>query len=263
MISDPEPLNPLNSIGVMVAADCEEDPLPAQFWGHSDIPSPWNTYWMEATAYEGGLELDDPAFGNRWTKYWGAHSWFDSDPEFPCECEGHNCLGTHSTEGHAPAAAAATAKLAPVPLIVIEPPTPTPLEIEAYNWHWLMCLICCDVRIRTTRPRGSGAHGRPGHRRRNRQQEPAGDRLWGETDISGKRTGGVEDSGGIHRTGGHGAEGARPPSKDIMATEADHRSTDPIVPTSGRPRYRYGGLDSTIGNRSCRSEQQTSGGGTQ
>jgi len=90
---------------------------------------------MEATAYRGGLELDDPVFGNSSTKYWGAHAWFHCHPEEPCDCEGHGCLGTHLTEGHAPAAAA-TAKPAPVPFIVIEPPTPTPSEIDTYNWHW-------------------------------------------------------------------------------------------------------------------------------
>jgi len=81
------------------------------------------------------LELDDLVFGNSWTKYWGAHAWFNSDPELPCECEGHHFLGTHSTEGHAPPAAAST-RAVPVPLMVIEPPTPTPSEIDAYNWHW-------------------------------------------------------------------------------------------------------------------------------
>ena len=75
------------------------------------------------------MEVDDTVFGNSWTKYWGAHTGFDCDPEVPCECEGHNCLGTHSTERHAPGAA--TAKPAPVPLIVSEPPTPTPSEIDA------------------------------------------------------------------------------------------------------------------------------------
>ena len=79
--------------------------------------------------------MDDPVFGSNWTKYWGAHGRFDCDLELPCECEGHNCLGAHSTEGHAPAAAA-SAKPAPAPLIGIEPPTPTPSKINAYNWHW-------------------------------------------------------------------------------------------------------------------------------
>jgi len=90
---------------------------------------------MEAAAYRGGLELDDPVFGNSWTKYHRAHAWFDCEPELACECEGYNCLGSHSTIGHAPAAAE-TVKYALIPLIVVEPPTLTPSEIEVYNWHW-------------------------------------------------------------------------------------------------------------------------------
>jgi hypothetical protein len=109
--------------------------LPAYFWEQSDVPSPWNLYWTEAAANGGGLELDDPVFGDNWTRYWGAHSWFNCDPEKPCYCEGHDCRGTHETEGHAPAAAA-TAKLPEVPLIVVEPPTPTPSELDQFNWHW-------------------------------------------------------------------------------------------------------------------------------
>jgi len=51
------------------------------------------------------MELDDPVFGYSCTEYWGAHALFDCVPEEPFDCERHNCLGTHSTEGHAPAAA--------------------------------------------------------------------------------------------------------------------------------------------------------------
>jgi len=125
------------------------------FWNHRRIVESWgrrphfactllgsvrrslsrNTYWTEAAAYREGLELDYIVFGNRWTKYWGALTWFDCDPELPCECEEHHCLRTHSMEGHVPAAAA-TAKPELVPLIVVEPPTPTPSEIDAYDWHW-------------------------------------------------------------------------------------------------------------------------------
>ena len=78
------------------------------------------------------MEFDDPMVGSNWTKYWGAHAWFDCDLELPREWDGHNCLGTHSMEGYAPAAAA-TAKPVPVPLIVIEPPTLTPSEIDICN----------------------------------------------------------------------------------------------------------------------------------
>jgi len=134
-VSKPEPFNAFESIEGLLDIEVDDSVLPPDFWEQSDGPSPWNIYWTEAAAYGGGLELDDPVFGNSWTKHWGAHTWFNCHPEEPCECEGHNCLGTHSTEGHAPATAA-TAKLALVPLIVIKPPTPTPSEIDAYNWHW-------------------------------------------------------------------------------------------------------------------------------
>jgi len=134
-LHEPEPLNAFESIERLLNTEVDDLILPAYFWEQSDVPSPWNIYWTEAAAYRGGLELDDPMFGDCWTKYWGAHAWLNCHPEEPCECEPHNCLGTHSMEGHAPAAAA-TAKPVLVPLIVIEPPTPTPSEIDAYNWHW-------------------------------------------------------------------------------------------------------------------------------
>ena len=81
------------------------------------------------------MELDDLVFGNSWTKSWRAHARFNSDPEVPCECEGHTCLGMHSMEGHAPAGAV-SARAVQVTLIIIESPTPTPFEIDAYTWHW-------------------------------------------------------------------------------------------------------------------------------
>jgi len=134
-LSKPEPLNAFEGIEGLLNTQIDDLTLPAYFWEQSDVPSPWNTYWAEATAYRGGLELDDPMFGSNWTKYWGAHAWFECDPELPCECEEHNCLGTHSMEGHTPAAAA-TAKPAPVQLIVIESLAPTPSDVDAYNCHW-------------------------------------------------------------------------------------------------------------------------------
>jgi len=133
--SEPEPLNAFESIEGLLNTEVDDLVLPAYVWVQLDVPSPWNTYWTEALAYGGGLELDDPVLGSNWIEYWGAYAWFDCDPELPCECEGHNCLGTHSTEGYAPAAAA-IAKPAPVPIVVIEPPTPTPSELDAHNWHW-------------------------------------------------------------------------------------------------------------------------------
>jgi len=118
-LSKPEPVNAFESISELLNTELADLTLPAYFWEQSDVPSRWNIYWTEAPAYGGGLELDDPVYASSWTRYWGAHTWFDCNPELPCECEGHHCFGTHSTEGHAPAAAA-TAMPAPVPLIVIK-----------------------------------------------------------------------------------------------------------------------------------------------
>lgn len=158
MISEPEPLNVFNSIGVVLAADSEEEPLEAYFWKQYDTLSPWNINWTESVAYGGGLELDDSVFGNSWTQYWGAHAWFDCDLEEPCVCEEHICLGTHSTKGHT-AAAAETSQSVPVLLIVIESLTLTPSEIDPYDRHWSMCVIRCNVRIRPTQTSHSGVGG--------------------------------------------------------------------------------------------------------
>jgi hypothetical protein len=134
-LSEPEPLNAFESIEGLLNIEVDDICLPAYFWEQSDIPSPWNLYWTEAAAYGGGLEIDDPVFGDCWTQYLGAHSWFDCKSDIPCWCEGHGCCGTHETEGHA-LAAAATAKAPVIPLIVVEPPTPTPSEVDRFNWHW-------------------------------------------------------------------------------------------------------------------------------
>jgi len=135
LVFEPEPLNVFESIEEILKTSFEEEPLEAYFWEQSAVPSPWNIYWTDAAREGGGLDINNPVFGPHWTRYTGAHSWFPGDPEQPCDCEGHNCAGTHSTIGHA-AAAATTAKSLGIPLIVIVPPTPTPSEIDAYNWHW-------------------------------------------------------------------------------------------------------------------------------
>jgi hypothetical protein len=130
IVFEPEPLNAFESIEAILAASFEEDPLEAYFWEQSTVPSPWNTDWTDAAREGGGLDINDPVFGPHWTRYTGANSWFPCDPETPCECEGHNCAGTHSTVGHT-AAAETAAKSLGIPLIVIVPPTPTPSEMDA------------------------------------------------------------------------------------------------------------------------------------
>jgi hypothetical protein len=134
-LSEPEFLNAFESIEGLLNIEVEDICLPAYFWEQSDVPSPWNLYWIEAATYGRGLGIDDPVFGNSWSKYWGAHSWCNCDEDTPCRCEGHDCCATHKTEVHAPAAAE-TAKSCEITLIVVEPPTPTPSELNQFNWHW-------------------------------------------------------------------------------------------------------------------------------
>jgi len=98
-----------------------------------------------------------------------------------------------------------------------------------------MCLMRCDVRIRTTWPGGSGVRRRPGHHRMNCQQEPTGDWLRGETDIAGRNAGGAQASSAVHRTRGHGSEGVLSPSPDNRVTETDHGPANTAAPT---PRVR-------------------------
>jgi len=76
-LSEPEPLNAFESIEGLSNTEVDNLDSPAYSEEQSHILSPWNIYWTEAAAYGGGLELDNPVFGSNWTKYWGAHAWFD------------------------------------------------------------------------------------------------------------------------------------------------------------------------------------------
>ena len=96
-----------------------------------------------------------------------------------------------------------------------------------------MCLNRCDVRIRTARSGGSGVHGWPGHHRRNHQQEPTGDRLWGEIKTSRRSTRGAEERSAVFRAHGHGTAGVRSPGTSTRVTEPVNRPADTTVPTSG------------------------------
>jgi len=135
LVFEQKPLNPFESIEAILASFFKQEPLEAYFWEQTTVPSPWNTYWTDAAREGGRLDINDAVFGPYWTRYSETHSWFPCDREEPCDCEGHNSVGTHSTIGHA-AAAATTAKSLGIALIVVVPPTPTPPEIDAYNWHW-------------------------------------------------------------------------------------------------------------------------------
>jgi len=87
-VFEPEPFDAFDSIGAVLASTLEEQSLHSYVWEQSDVPYPRNHYWTKAAVYGGGLELDHPLFGDSWTKYWGAHPWFNCDSEQPWECEG-------------------------------------------------------------------------------------------------------------------------------------------------------------------------------
>jgi len=108
-----------------------------------------------------------------------------------------------------------------------------------------MCSIHCDVRMRTARSGSSGVRGWPGHHRRNPQQEPAGDRHWGETDTAQRSIGGTEASCAVYRTRSHGTEGVWSPGTNHRTTEANYTPADGTVPT---PRMRPLDILTNAGN---------------
>ena len=98
-LAEPEPLNFFDSIDALLHET--EEPLEAYFWDAPDTPYPWNLYWTDAARQGGGLSIDDPVFADHWTRYKGLH--VDCEDQEICYCE-HNCGGTHTTIGRAPAA---------------------------------------------------------------------------------------------------------------------------------------------------------------
>jgi len=135
-------------------------------------------------------------------------------------------------EGHTPAAPA-TAKPALVPLIVIKPSTPTHSEIAARNWHSEMYFVCCDIKTRPTWSAGTGICGLPGDDWSNRQPEPAGAQIRGETDIAGRCTRGAEERSAVYRTCRHGTEGMLSPATDNRIAYADHGPAFTTHPACG------------------------------
>ena len=107
LISEPEPLNPFDSIDTVLLEI--EAPLKAYFWDEPQPVSPWNSYWTEAEKSGGGLRIDDPDFKDFWTKYHGLH--INCWDEEICYCK-HNCRGTHTTKGRAVTDSSATIKIA-------------------------------------------------------------------------------------------------------------------------------------------------------
>ena len=133
-VIEPESLNTFDSIEAILTATFKEEPLEDNFWEQPTGPSRWTTFWTDSAKEGGRLDINDPVFCPNWTRYSADHSWFPCHPEEPCDCEGHNCVGTQFTIGHA--AAATTAKSLGIQLIVIVSPTLTPSELDTYNWHW-------------------------------------------------------------------------------------------------------------------------------
>lgn len=131
-------MNTFESIEAILTPTFKEEPLKAYFWEQSDVPSLWDTNSTEGAREGGGLELNDPLFGQHLPEYngfpFGLFTNYNS--EKVCHWEGHNCVGVESTIGHAAAAAASTAKSIGIPLIVVVPATPTHPKINPCNRHW-------------------------------------------------------------------------------------------------------------------------------
>jgi hypothetical protein len=132
LVFEPEHLDTFETIEAIFTASFEEELLEVYFWEQSPFPSPWQTNWTDAGSKRGGLDINDSVFGPHRTRYTGAQSGIHCDPEDQYDCGGHNCVGTHSTVGHA-AAVATTAKGVAIELIVEVHPTPTHSEVDAYN----------------------------------------------------------------------------------------------------------------------------------
>jgi len=113
-----------------------------------------------------------------------------------------------------------------------------------------MWLIRCEVRFGTAWSGASGVRGRPGHHRRNRQQEPDRDRLRGETGRAGRGTGCAKESSTVHRTRGNGTEGVQSPGTDHHPTETNDGPANITVLTPG---MRSLDVRTTAGNIEARA----------
>jgi len=250
-------LNAFDSIESVVIAAVEKEPLEAFFFEQSDVPSPWNIYWTDAARESGGLDINDPVFGQHWTKYLGLHFglFTDCDANEPCNCEGHNSVGAKSTVGHA-AAAATPAKPLEILLIVVVPPTLTPSEIDIYSWHWYRCLIRCNVKFNRTSS-GPGICRRPGHHHathRSRQGE------YGvQTNERSVQTdaGGIDAGAAVLTAHPRSTDGLRAPTTNHRSTTTDHRPTDETVPAPAMRPYPDGAPDPDSDKRIGRKQEET------
>jgi len=55
----------------ILTARFEEEPEEAYFFELSGVPSPWKIYWTDAVREGGGLHIQDPLFGQHWSKHSG------------------------------------------------------------------------------------------------------------------------------------------------------------------------------------------------
>jgi len=129
-----EHFNAAKTIKTVLVAPSEEQPFAAYFWEQLSLHSSWNLYWTDTGTEGRDLDIYNPVFGEQWTRCSGVHSWFVCDPKKPCNCQGYNCNGTHSTRCHA-ALVASTPKFLSVLSIVVVLPTPTSSKINEYNWY--------------------------------------------------------------------------------------------------------------------------------
>jgi len=75
IIFKPERSNAFHSIETILAVTLENECLEAYFWEQSDVPYTWNGYWTESAREGESLDINDPVFGQHWTRNIEAHRW--------------------------------------------------------------------------------------------------------------------------------------------------------------------------------------------
>jgi len=86
-----------------------------------------------------------------------------------------------------------------------------------------MCLIRCNVKIRTTQLSGPGVTEWPGNYRRNHKQKHAQGGYWGETGDAEENPRGIEAGNPVYGVCEHYTEGLRSPGTDDRITKLNHR----------------------------------------
>jgi len=122
-----------------------------------------------------------------------------------------------------------------------------------------MCLIHCDVSIRTAQPGGPGVRGLSGHLRRTRRPESTGWRRCGETDDARPGTAGAEESCTVYWTHKHRTESSWSSIPDTRITEAGHRPTGTTGSAPPVLLYRDGNQNQSPDIRGGQSQEDTRG----